>query len=165
MEQYKHERHRVHRLTYHFVFVTKYRRPVISEEVGVFLKQRMQELISLSDGELLACETDVDHIHILAALPPDIAPAAAVRGWKTALSVSLHKNEELMPFVRKYLYGEKTPLWSASYFVATTGGVTMETIREYVNSQQSEEHQKRRYEKTGRYKGAWARSQARKKNG
>ncbi|MBQ6635071.1 MAG: transposase [Lachnospiraceae bacterium] len=47
------------------------------------------------------------------------------------------------------MYGN-APLWQPSYFVATTGTTVMEKVKEYIDSQQTEEH-RRKYEKTGRY--------------
>ena len=51
--------------------------------------------------------------------------------------------------VEKYIYGD-APLWQPSYFIATTGTTVMEKVREYIDSQKTDEH-RRKYEKTGRY--------------
>lgn len=40
---------------------------------------------------------------------------------------------------------------SASYFCATTGSVSMETVKKYIEEQRTEEH-KRKYMKSGKYK-------------
>ena len=37
MEKYIHARHSVYMLTYHIVFVTKWRKPAITDEVGDFM--------------------------------------------------------------------------------------------------------------------------------
>ena len=54
--------------------------------------------------------------------------------------------------VKKYLWGD-TPFWSNSYFIATTGTTVMEKVKEYIESQRTDEH-KRKYIKTGKYKKA-----------
>lgn len=46
-----------------------------------------------------------------------------------------------------FLYGKDTPFWSESYFVATTGTVSMETVKGYIESQKTEAHQKIAYRK------------------
>ena len=46
-------------------------------------------------------------------------------------------------------YGN-APLWSSSYFVATTGSVSMDTVKSYIESQRTDEH-KRKYEKRSKY--------------
>ncbi|MCI6675475.1 MAG: transposase, partial [Clostridiales bacterium] len=57
----------------------------------------------------------------------------------------------------QYLYGDKTPLWSSSYFLATTGSTVMEKVKDYINSQRTDDH-KRKYEKTGKYSKKKSRS-------
>ncbi|WP_407690978.1 transposase [Ruminococcus turbiniformis] len=58
--------------------------------------------------------------------------------------------------VKKYLYGEDCPFWSSSYFIATTGSVSMETVKAYIDGQRTDTH-KRKYEKMGRYKKSGSR--------
>lgn len=69
---------------------------------------------------------------------------------KTQTSKKIHLNAEYDKYVKQYLFGDVS-LWGPSYFIATTGGVTLDKIKEYVESQRTEYH-KRKYEKTGRYK-------------
>ena len=148
---YSKKKHGVFLLTYHIVLVTKYRKPVISDEIGNYLKDYAGHLAGLMGGELISAETDVDHIRLLISRPPDVAPGNAVRNLKTQMSKYVHLNPEYMEHVHKYLYGD-APLWSSSYFIATAGSVSMETVKSYIESQRTEEHRKRKYEKSGRYK-------------
>ncbi len=150
MTDYNRKKHAVYMLTYHVIFVTKYRRPVISDGIGDFMKKHAAYLCSERyGGELLSAETDKDHIHLLISLPPDMAPMTVINSLKTQLSKEIHAREDFMAYVTKYLYGD-VPFWSASYFVATTGSVSMETVKAYIESQRTEEHH-RKYEKTGKY--------------
>lgn len=148
--EYKKRSHSVYLLTYHIVFVTKYRRPVISEEIGDFMKQRSVSLCQCFGGELLTAETDTDHIHLLVSLPPQVCPSDLIRTLKTQLAKEIHSNESYNSYVQKYLYGTPS-LWSPSYFVATTGTSVMEKVKEYINRQKTDDH-KRKYKKTGKYK-------------
>ncbi|MCC2256184.1 IS200/IS605 family transposase [Ruminococcus sp. CLA-AA-H200] len=100
------------------------------------------------------CGTDMDHIHLLVSLPPSAAPSVVVRTLKTQLSREVR--EQYTDHVRKYLYGENCPFWSSSYFIATTGSVSMETVKAYIDGQRTDAH-KRKYEKTGRYKKSGSR--------
>ena len=127
--EYIRSAHSVYLLTYHIVFVTKYRKPVINDEISEFLKNHISYLCTRFDAELLTAETDRDHIHMLISMPPKVAPADLI--------------------LKKYIYGD-APLWQPSYFVATTGTTVMEKVREYIDFQQTEEH-RRKYEKTGKY--------------
>jgi putative transposase len=77
------------------------------------------------------------------------APSDLIRVLKTQTSREIHKDERMDGHVKKYIYGN-APLWQPSYFIATTGTTVMEKVREYIDSQKTEEH-RRKYEKTGNY--------------
>ena len=80
-------------------------------------------------------------------MPPDVAPSRLVATLKTQLSKEVRL--EYADHIRQYLWGD-APFWSNSYFIATTGTVVMEKVKEYIESQRTEEH-KRKYVKSGRY--------------
>ena len=145
--EYNRKAHSVYLLTYHIVFVTKYRRPVISDEIGYFMKNHAAYLCGRFGGEMVSAETDEDHIHLLVSMPPDVAPSRLVATLKTQLSKEVRA--EYTEHVRKYLWGD-APFWSNSYFIATTGTTVMEKVKEYIEKQRTEEH-KRKYVKSGRY--------------
>ena len=145
--EYRKKAHSVFLLTYHIVFVTKYRRPVITDRIGDYMKEHVAYLCGRFNGELLSAETDRDHMHLLVSMPPDIMPSRLIGTLKTQLSKEVRA--AFKEDVQKYLWGD-APFWSDSYFIATTGTTSLEKIREYVDSQRTEEH-KRKYIKSGRY--------------
>lgn len=149
MEEYIRTRHSVYRLTYHMVFVTKWRKPVISDHIGDFMVNDARRLCKGYGGELLSGETDKDHVHLLVSLPPQCDVSLIVRSLKTQLSRSIHSHPEHSREVQKYLKGD-VPLWSPSYFIATTGSVSMETVKSYIEGQRTDEHQ-RKYKKKSEY--------------
>ena len=75
-------------------------------------------------------------------------PDICVTDLELSKEVRSYYSEE----VKKYLWGD-TPFWSNSYFIATTGTTVMEKVKEYIESQRTDEH-KRKYIKTGKYKKA-----------
>ena len=123
--------HRVYLLTYHMIFVTKYRRPVIDEEICDYIKERMEGILAKNGGTLLELNSDKDHIHILFEMPPDINLSLWIRGTKAALSRKIRDRfpEKLNP----YLWGDE--FWTDSYFLTTTGGATIEVIKQYIENQ------------------------------
>lgn len=145
--EYRKKAHSVFLLTYHIVFVTKYRRPVITDRMGDYMKEHAAYLCGRFNGELLSAETDRDHMHLLVSMPPDVMPSRLIGTLKTQLSKEVRS--AFKEDVQKYLWGD-APFWSDSYFIATTGTASLEKIREYVDSQRTEEH-KRKYIKSGRY--------------
>ena len=149
MDTYKTKRHAVYLCTYHMIFVTKYRKPVIRDDISGAMADLIRRLAEGLGGELLTAESDRDHIHLLVSLPPDVSPKTAVSSFKTQTSKMVHANSQFMKHVSQWLYGD-CPLWSASYFVATAGSVSMETVKQYILNQRSDEH-RRKYERTGKY--------------
>ncbi len=149
MDCYTRTRHSVYMLTYHMIFVTKWRKKVISNDVGDFMVSTAGRLCAGYGGRLISAETDKDHIHLLVSLPPDACVRTVVRSLKTQLSKEVHAHPEHGPYVSRFLYGD-APLWSSSYFVATTGSVSIETVKAYIESQRTDAH-KRKYDKRSRY--------------
>lgn len=145
MKEYIRTRHSVYLLTYHMVFVTKWRKPVITDEIGDFMVSTAKRLCDGYGGELISGETDRDHIHLLVSLPPSKNITDIVRSLKTQLSKEVHAHPEYDRIVKKHIY-ENAPLWSPSYFVATTGSVSMDVVKQYIEGQRTDEH-KRKYEK------------------
>lgn len=125
--------HAVYDLTYHIIFVTKYRRPVLSDEIGERLKTEITRLINEMKGEVKEIETDRDHVHILASLSPREAVTKQINVLKGVTARILRRDygEELS----QQLWGDS--LWSESYYIATAGGVTIETLEKYVRSQKN----------------------------
>lgn len=72
-----------------------------------------------------------------------------VRSLKTQLSKEVRAHPEYSRVVKKYISGD-APLWSPSYFAATTGSVSMDVVKQYIEDQRTDEH-KRKYEKRSRY--------------
>lgn len=152
MDGYSSTRHSVFRLTYHFIFVTKYRKPVISDAMGDYMKKEAERLCAGYGCELLAAETDRDHMHLLVSMLPSSCVTTVVRNLKTQLSKSIHAHPVFGPEAQKMLHGN-APFWSPSFFAATTGSVSMETVKSYIESQRTDEH-KRKYTKKSSY---WSR--------
>lgn len=139
--------HCTYLLTYHLVFVVKYRKPVIDDEIGDMLKNHSAYMCGRAGGELVSAETDRDHMHLLVSLPPNTNLSVFVRSLKTQLSKEARAR--YMPKIEKYLYGKDTPFWSDSYFAATTGTTSMEAVKKYIESQRTDDH-RRKYTKRTR---------------
>ena len=122
---YRRGSHSVYKLTYHVIFVTKYRKKVITDEIGDFMKNYAAYLCGRMNSELISAETDVDHMHLLISMPPDVAPVKLINSLKSQLSKEVRNTYR--SHVEKYLWGD-SPFWSASYFCATTGSVSLSAI-------------------------------------
>lgn len=146
---YSRRAHSVCCLTYHAVFVIKYRRKVISPEILDFMETHTRYLIEERfNGKLIGFNGEEDHIHILFELPPSAAPSVIVCSLKTQLSKEVRKR--YMEQMKDKLW--KDSFWSDSYFLSTTGGASIETLEEYIREQGIEkpERPKRKYTKRKR---------------
>lgn len=73
---------------------------------------------------------EADHVHMLLRFSPDLSVARAVCSLK---SCSSRKILERFPFLRTF--SGSGAFWSTSYFAASAGGVTIETLEKYVRNQ------------------------------
>ena len=147
--KYSRRAHSVCCLTYHAVFVIKYRRKVIDDEIMEFMKNHTRYLIEdRFKGKMLEFNGEEDHIHILFELPPAAAPSVIVCSLKTQLSKEVRKR--YMEQIQGKLW--KDSFWSDSYFLSTTGGASLESLEEYIRQQGIEKpaRPKRKYTKRKR---------------
>ena len=71
-QTYRRARHSVSALHAHLVLVTKYRRPVFTDEMLTFAENTMRTVCSELDAELVEFNGETDHVHLLVAYPPTI---------------------------------------------------------------------------------------------
>ena len=124
-------RHVVYKLHVHLVFITKYRRGVISNRVRTFLKDVMTKVCQDFDAELMELDGEDDHIHVLVAYPPKVAVSTLVNSLKGASAYRLRRQN--FPEVRQKLWGSL--FWSPSYCAVSCGGAAQETVKTYIQNQ------------------------------
>lgn len=139
---YKRNQHSVYLLTYHAVFVVKYRKKVLTQEMLDYMKNQVSHLMEGYGGSLIDLNGEADHIHILFELPPRSVLSNLICNLKTQTSRELRANFKTE--LSSQLWGGA--LWTQSYFVTTTGGANIETVHKYIQSQ-GEEKPKRKYTK------------------
>lgn len=125
--------HSVYALQYHLVQVVKYRRNVFtSDDIVDFLKQKVKEISSTFDVEIINQECDKDHIHIIFKAKPTLNIPKYLNALKTITSREIKRN---FPEVKQKLW--KNAFWAPSYFITTTGQVTLDQLKKYVDSQEA----------------------------
>jgi putative transposase len=113
---------------YHVVFCPKYRRKVLMPPIDERLKVILAEQIERWGQEPIELEVMPDHVHLLVGCDPQFGIHRLVKMLK---GYSSHALREEFPALKRRL----PSLWTNRYFVATTGGVTLETLNRYVQSQ------------------------------
>ena len=139
--------------TVHLVFVTKYRRDVFTVEILQRLKEIFNETCEQMDCELLEFGGEDDHVHLLVSLHPKVAMSNLAGKLKGKSSYFLRK--EFSEPLKKKLWGNR--LWSSSYCVVSTGGVSIDVVKQYIQNQRAptpEKHLKQAAKIRGRKRGS-----------
>lgn len=128
MDEIRSNNNVVYRCTYHVVWCSKYRRPVIEGAVDERLQQIIREVCVERDAPIVELKTMPDHVHLLVVCDPQYGIHRLVKQIKGRSSRLLRQE---FPSLRRRL----PTLWTNSYFVATVGGATLEVIKRYVENQ------------------------------
>lgn len=134
MFNYKKGRHSVYSLTVHLVFVCKRRGKMFGAEHLDALHQYFDKVCDDFEAELLEFNGEADHVHLLVSYPPKHSVSAIINSLKGASSRNLKKD---FPDVGTFWSVAKSngALWSPSYFASSTGGATIEKLKEYIATQ------------------------------
>ena len=130
--QYKLDKgnHSVYSIQFHYVACIKYRRKVLYGELVDRLKAINIDVARSFGINIVEQETAEDHIHILFSSKPQIQISKFVNSMKSVSARLIFKE---FPYVKEIL--RKGHFWSPSYFLASTGQVTLEDIKHYIENQ------------------------------
>lgn len=123
--------HCVYKLTYHLVLVTKYRRKCFTNQILNRLEEIVRKNCCDWDIELIEFNGEEDHVHLLLEMHPNIMPSKFINNLKTVSSRMIRK--EFAEHLTKYYW--RPVLWTRAYCLLTTGGATIDTIRQYIENQ------------------------------
>ena len=130
MKNYRKTSHSVYDLKYHFVWITKYRKPVLFGNVGTRLRDLIREICKTMDIEIIKGHVSKDHVHLFVSIPPYHSVSQVIGRIKGKTSRKLlNENRQLS----KKFWGRH--LWARGYFVASSGNVTDEVIAQYIELQ------------------------------
>ncbi|MGK7926414.1 MAG: IS200/IS605 family transposase [Spirulina sp.] len=115
-------------LKVHLVLTTKYRRNVFTGEMLCRLHKILESLLIKWECKLIEFNGEENHIHLLFQYHPNILLSKLVNNIKTVTSRKLR--QEFAEQVNKFYW--KDVLWNGSYFVASCGGVTISTLKKYI---------------------------------
>ena len=119
------------KLSYHIVFGTKFRKPVISASIQESLYEYIGGIIRTKQGALIEIGGVADHVHVLARLSATVAVADVVRDVKAGSS--------------KWICDLKTQSlwngWQKGYGAFTVSYSKTESVQQYIQNQA--EHHRR----------------------
>jgi putative transposase len=126
---YRKTSHAVYDLKYHIVWITKYRRKVLRGDIGMRTRELIRQTCATLDVKIEQGHVSVDHIHLLVSVPPHTSVSELVKRLKGRSSRKLL--QEYGELRRKY-WGKH--LWARGYFAVSTGNVTEDMVRTYIES-------------------------------
>ena len=127
---YDNNNHSVFSLNYHLILVIKYRRKVISKKIKTRLIEIFEYICVNYNISAIEINSDLDHLHILFKAHPNSELSKFINAYKSATSRLIKKE---FPEIKEQLWADS--FWSKSFFLATTGGVTLDTIKQYIETQ------------------------------
>jgi putative transposase len=106
---------------------------VITSEILDQLRKIVSQLCQDKKSILAEFNGESDPVHLLVDLSPDNNIAEFVKVIKATSSHVIRKEfaEHVNKFYRKPVF------WSSSYFVNSSGGVSLDVLRKYINHQNS----------------------------
>ena len=118
---------------YHVVFIPKFRRRTLYEELRRHLGEVFRELALRKDSRIEEGHLMPDHVHMMIAIPPKYAVSQVV-GYikgKSAIHLARVYGERKRNFVGQHF-------WARGFFVSTVGRDEA-TIRAYIRHQEQED--------------------------
>ncbi len=134
MKAYKHGSHTVWDCKYHLVWLTKYRYPVLTGDIGLRTRELLREIAMSLEMTVFAGAVNRNHVHMLIGIPPNISVSRAVQNLKGNSSYKLLAE---FPSLKKRYWGQH--LWARGYWVASSGNVTDEVWKKYIEEQKPED--------------------------
>ena len=127
---YRKTSHAVYDLKYHLVWITKYRKPVLRGEIATRLRELIRQTCATLDVYIVSGHVAVDHVHLLVSVPPNVSVSDLMQRLKGRSSRRML--EEFGELNRQF-WGRH--LWARGYFAASSGNVTDDVIKQYIESQ------------------------------
>ena len=130
MDNYRRTSHTKFDIKLHFVWITKYRKPFLVGTIATRVRDLVRHVCTEFEVEILKGHVSKDHVHLYVSCPPHVSPSNLMQRIKGRSSRRL-----LADFaeIRKACWGRH--VWARGFFVSSSGNVTDEIVREYIEKQ------------------------------
>ena len=144
MKEYRHGAHSVFEIHLHLVWTTKYRKRILAGEVGLRVRELTREVCRQHEVTILRGHVSSDHVHLLVSIPPQVTISRLVQWLKGRSS---HHLLAEFAHLRKAFWGRH--VWARGYFCCSSGNVTDEVIKKYIEEQGEEKDDDFKVESSG----------------
>lgn len=134
MTDYRKGSHTVYSVHLHLVWITKYRKKVLVGKIAFRAKDLIRAICERNRVDILKGYVGADHVHLLVSIPPSLAISKLMQQIKGKSSyLMLQEFKQL----RRQYWGQH--MWARSCFCCSTGNVTDEIIKNYIEQQDAED--------------------------
>jgi putative transposase len=124
---YRRERNSVTDLKVHLVCVTKYRKPVFTDQGLKLIEESFRTVATKMNFKVLEFNGEADHVHALIEYPPKLSISQIANALKGVSSRRYGQAGNEKP--------HRDALWSPSYFAISVGGAPLDVLKEYIKNQ------------------------------
>ena len=118
----------------HVVFIPKYRKPVLTGDVAVRVRDLLRRIASEHELEIISGKVARDHVHVFLSHRPTQPVSQIVQRLKGISSRVLLQE---FPRLRKQFWGRH--FWARGYLAVSSGTITDDMIQQYIDEQQGEQ--------------------------
>ena len=130
--RYNHHNRQKYSLKVHIVLVTKYRKQLLIGSIADDVKQKIFDIANTRGYEIIAIETDKDHIHFLLSYDTTDRVSDIVKIVKQ--ETTYHLWQKYSSVLSRQYWKEKIS-WSDGYSACSIGEISSATIQKYIESQ------------------------------
>lgn len=117
----------------HVIFVTKYRRKLLTSEMLNDIQGIMSRVLEANNSILEEFNGESDHVHLLIDLHPSNNISNLLASLKSASSRILR--EKYTDYIAKFYWGKNAKLWHDSKCIVSCGGAPLKIVKQYIQEQ------------------------------
>ena len=133
MRRYRLGAHTKTDLKVHLVWIPKYRKRVLRGEVAVRTRDLLRQIAMEHEIEIITGKVSADHVHMFISYKPTQNISKIVQ-WLKGISSRMLLAE--FTHLRRQFWGKH--FWARGYLAVSSGNVTDEMIRAYIDEQEGE---------------------------
>ena len=118
----------------HLVWLPKDRKPVLTGEVAVRVRDLIRQIAAEHELEIISGEVARDHVHVFVGYRPN-QDVSQIMQWLKGISSRVLLQE--FPHLRKRFWGRH--FWARGYLAVSSGNITDEMVKEYIEEQEGEQ--------------------------
>ena len=130
MKEYRRGAPTVFEIHLPMVWTTKYRRPALTGEVALRVRDMIREICAQHEVTIMKGHVAKDHLHLFVSIPPQVTISRLIQWLKGKTAYKLLGE---FPHLQKQFWGRH--LWARGYFCCSSGNVTDAVIAEYIANQ------------------------------